>query len=53
MDGFLLMIGGVYDMYILETDSHDRLMREVEIMRRLRHLNTIRIVEALDTPEQV
>jgi len=25
------------DMYILETDSRDRLMREVEIMRPLRH----------------
>ena len=53
MDGFLLMIGGVFDMYILETDSHDRLMREVEIMRRLQHLNIIRLMEALDTPELV
>ena len=52
MDGFLLMVD-VLNMYIFETDSHDRLMREVQIMRRLRHLNIIRIVEALDTPEQV
>lgn len=31
----------------------DRLMREVDIMRRLRHPNIIHLVEALDTPEQV
>lgn len=31
----------------------DRLMREVDIMQRLRHPNIIRLVEALDTPEQV
>lgn len=30
-----------------------RLMREVHIMQRLRHPNIIRLVEALDTPEQV
>ena len=40
-------------MYILETDFHDRLIREVEIMRRLQHLIIVRLVEALDTPEQV
>lgn len=28
-------------------------MREVDIMQRLRHPNIIRLVEALDTPEQV
>lgn len=53
-DGFLLMIGGVVDMHKLETDSHDRLMREVEIMRRrFCHPNIIRLVEALDTPKPV
>ncbi|CAM9598601.1 unnamed protein product [Ectocarpus sp. 13 AM-2016] len=30
-----------------------RLMREVDIMRRLRHPNIIHLVEALDTPEQL
>lgn len=35
------------------TRLDDRLMREVDIMQRLRHPNIIRLVEALDTPEQV
>lgn len=40
-------------MLIIQNDSRDRLVREVEIMRRLRHPNIIRLVEAFDTPEQV
>ncbi|CBJ28057.1 calcium/ calmodulin-dependent protein kinase 1 [Ectocarpus siliculosus] len=36
-----------------ERFSMQRLMREVDIMRRLRHPNIIHLVEALDTPEQL
>ncbi|CAM9489558.1 unnamed protein product [Ectocarpus sp. 4 AP-2014] len=36
-----------------ERFSMQRLMREVDIMRQLRHPNIIHLVEALDTPEQL
>ncbi|CAM9189192.1 unnamed protein product, partial [Hapterophycus canaliculatus] len=36
-----------------ERFSMQRLMREVHIMQRLRHPNIIRLVEALDSPEQL